>query len=167
MADALETELKALRQQIALLQTELVAVRHPRADTDRLQLASRELDAIVETTANATDNILSTAEEIGVTIDGLQRKSEDPAVDEAADKLADLITRLYTECSFQDLTGQRIRRVVNTLNFLDSKLAAMIDVFGDQLADLPMPPASDASGEAALLNGPQLDSVGVSQNEID
>jgi chemotaxis protein CheZ len=167
MAEAVEDELSGLRRQIALLQAELVAVRHPRATTDRLQLASRELDAVVETTANATENILSTAEEIGSTIDLLQRKSEDPAVDEAADKLADLVTRLYTECSFQDLTGQRVRRVVNTLNFLDSKLEAMIAVMGgEQLAQLPLPEAAN-SGEAALLNGPQLDSSGVSQADID
>src|SRR4051812_44549983 len=112
MSEAVEMELKELRRQVALLQTELVSMRHPRAPDDRLLLAARELDAVVETTATATDNILAAAEEIGSTIDTLQRRSVDPAVEEAADRLGDLVGRLYSECSFQDLTGQRIRRVV-------------------------------------------------------
>lgn len=161
-------ELKELRQQIVLLQAELASVRHPRLGSDRLLLATRELDAIVETTASATDNILTTAEEIGNTIDALQRQSEDPAVDEAADRVGDLVTRLYTECSFQDLTGQRIQRVVNTLSFLDSKLAAMIGVFGEAFDNVPVPETEVTSPEKALLNGPQqIDKPGVSQSDID
>jgi chemotaxis protein CheZ len=163
-----EMELKELRQQIVLLQAELAAVRHPKADNDRLLLATRELGAIVETTATATDNILATAEEIGSTIDALQRQSEDPAVDAAADRVGDLVTRLYTECSFQDLTGQRIQKVVNTLNFLDSRLAAMIGVFGESFEQVPVPENTTQSADAALMNGPQLDKAGgVSQTDID
>ena len=160
-------ELKELRRQVALLQVELVAMRHPKAPDDRLMLATRELDAIVETTAAATDNILAAAEEIGTTIDTLQRKSEDPAVEEAADKLGDLVSRLYTECSFQDLTGQRIRRVVGTLDFIEQRLAKMVAVFGEDYEKLPLPESANATGDAALLNGPQLDSPGVSQADID
>ena len=167
MAGASERELRELRQQIASLQSELAAMRHPRAGHDRVLLAARELNAVVATTAEATDNILSTAEEIGSTIDALQRNSEDPAVEEAADKVGDLVTRLYTECAFQDLTGQRVQRVVNTLNFLDGRLAAMIDVFGDAFEQLPVPEVAVSSGESALLNGPQLDNPGVTQGEID
>jgi chemotaxis protein CheZ len=167
MSGAGEMELKELRRQVCLLQAELVTMRHPRAPTDRLMLAARELDAIVETTASATDNILDTAEEIGITIDALQRKSVDPAIEEAADKLGDLISRLYSECSFQDLTGQRIRRVIGTIDFIEQRLAKMVAVFGAEYEKLPLPEVADASGDAALLNGPQLDSPGVSQAEID
>ena len=167
MAEAFEMEVKELRRQVALLQAELVSLRHPRARDDRLMVAARELDAVVETTATATDNILAAAEEIGSTIDALQRKSRDPAVEEAADRLGDLVGRLYTECSFQDLTGQRIRRVVSTLDFLEQRVAKMVAVFGEDYEKLPAPEATTATGEAALLNGPQLDSPGVSQADID
>src|SRR5579863_5200842 len=146
MREAGEMELTELRRQIALLQAELVTMRHPRAPSDRLLLAARELDAIVETTANATDNILAAAEEIGSTIDALQRHSADPAVDEAADRLGDLLGRLYSECSFQDLTGQRIRRVVGMLGFIESRLARMVEVFGEAYEKLPVPDADGASG---------------------
>lgn len=167
MSGAGEMELKELRRQVGLLQAELVTMRHPRVRNDRLMLAARELDAVVETTASATDNILAAAEEIGSTIDALQRKSADPAVEAAADRLGDLVSRLYTECSFQDLTGQRIRRVVGTLDFIEQRLAKMVEVFGEDYEKLPPPEAADATGDAALLNGPQLDSPGVSQAEID
>ena len=167
MQEAGDTELSDLRRQVASLQAELVTMRHPRARSDRLMLAARELDAVVETTAYATDNILATAEEIGSTIDALQRHAADPAVDQAADKLGDLLGRLYAECSFQDLTGQRIRRVVGTLAFIESRLAKMVEVFGEAYEKLPVPDVDGTRGDAALLNGPQLDSAGVSQSEID
>ena len=166
MTESGDMELKELRRQVALLQAELVTLRHPRAGTDRLMLAARELDAIVETTASATDNILSAAEEIGSTIDALQRQSVDPAVERAADRLGDLLGRLYSECSFQDLTGQRIRKVVGAINFIEGHLAKMVEVFGEDYENLPVPDGDVATGDAALLNGPQIDSP-VSQSEID
>ena len=162
-----EMELQELRRQVELLQAELASVRHPRARGDRLEAATRELGAIVETTANATDKILAAAEEIASTVDALQRGSHDPAVGAAADRLGDLIGRLYTECSFQDLTGQRVRRVVGMLDFINARLATMVALFGPAYAQLPVPETAGASGDAALLNGPQLDSPGVSQAEID
>jgi chemotaxis regulatin CheY-phosphate phosphatase CheZ len=166
MSEAMEMELKELRRQVALLQAELVTMRHPKARDDRLMLATRELDAIVETTATATDNILAAAEEIGSTIDTLQRKSEDPAVEEAADRLGDLISRLYTECSFQDLTGQRITKVVNTLRYLEQRVNAMIEIWGIE-SGKAVDEQADKRPDAHLLNGPARPGQEKSQTEID
>ena len=47
-----------------------------------------------------------------------------------AAKLQDAVTRIYEACSFQDITGQRITKVVTTLKVIEEKVAHIISTFG-------------------------------------
>ena len=74
---------------------------------------------------------------------------------DAAAKLQAATTQIYEACSFQDITGQRITKIVATLKAIEGKVAHIIGTFG---------PSSDAraargphiASDADLLNGPQL-----------
>lgn len=144
----------AAKQEIASLQVEDINGTFIPSATD-------ELDAIVEATARATNEILDaceTFESVSAELGG-----------EAAEKLQSATTRIYEACSFQDITGQRITKIVTTLKTIEDRIAAIVTTFADRLPGevRRKPPAAEPTGEAALLNGPQLPGNGVDQAEID
>lgn len=161
-------ELSELRTHIQNIMSEVAAVRHPRASEDRLNAAARELDAIVSVTEGATNDILATAEKISTIADELSSVSEDPNVTGRAEQIADLAAELFTQCAFQDITGQRVNKVIGVLEFVEDRVTRIIDMFGgDRFAELPVPDDGPMDAEAALLNGPQDARRAVSQADID
>jgi len=85
---------------------------------------------------------------------------------EPAARLLDATTRIYEACSFQDITGQRITKVVGTLKAIEAKVAQITSHFGAQRqAPLDRPVGEPA--EASLLNGPQHPAVAMDQSDID
>src|SRR5205814_926957 len=79
--------------------------------------------------------------------------------------------QMIEACNFQDLTGQRIAKVVATLKFIESHIARMIDIWGglESFKDVTPEAIAAREGERALLNGPRLkDETGhAGQDEID
>jgi chemotaxis protein CheZ len=147
--------IKTVRRDIAGLRPDDISVRH-------IPMATDELDAVVTATADATGTILGAMEAVERLAGGL------PA--EVAAPLGDIVVKVYEACSFQDITGQRITKVVRALRHIESKIDALLAVFG---ADLAIAPASHSSEETAtdmeanLLNGPQLPQAANSQADID
>jgi len=71
-------------------------------------------------------------------------------------------------CNFQDITGQRITKVVNTLKFVEERIDAMIEIWGEEdIAEVAPSVTPDSQGDSALLNGPSLNGEGIDQNDID
>ena len=106
-------------------------------------------------TARAANRIMDAAE----TIEGVAGKV-DP---DSAAALTEAVTKIYEASSFQDITGQRITKVVRALQSMETKLQSLAGAFGR--ADFT--PAAAAEGDAALLNGPQLSQSASSQDDID
>jgi chemotaxis protein CheZ len=158
---SLLSEVEALGRTIATAKAEITALRVDDINASHIPFATDELDAIVAHTASATDAILTSCEildEVGTAVSG-----------EMAAKLTDATTRIYEACSFQDITGQRITKVVATLKTIEEKVASIIAAFGDrsEMTAAPLPVASSVVTEASLLNGPQLPTAAMDQSEID
>lgn len=127
----------------------------------RINLATEELDEIVRSTERATSDILNAAEHV--------LKLAEAVAPVAADKASDLsahATEILTACSFQDLTGQRITKVVNTLRYLEQRVNAMIEIWGIESAK-GIEEQVDQRPDAHLLNGPARPGHEKSQTEID
>jgi chemotaxis protein CheZ len=169
----LYSELQALGGFIAAAKAEIAAIRPDDIQQKHLPTATDELSAVVGATAQATGEILDVVEQI-------EKLGPQLAAEHAA-KVTELVTRIYEACNFQDITGQRITKVVKTLQQIDAKVAAILAAFGDKLPGehaphaaapaAPQPseagPAGAAPAEAGLLNGPQLPGQGISQADID
>ena len=93
--------------------------------------ATITLDGIVQTTEQATSNILEAAESIQEIAWGLREHQFDEMVCDKIDKLA---TEIYTSCGFQDLTAQRTQKVVRTLRFLEGRINALVDAWSGPAA---------------------------------
>jgi chemotaxis protein CheZ len=76
------------------------------------------------------------------------------------------LMHIYETCNFQDLAGQRIGKVIETLCWIDEKLSRMLtDRDGRRGPDV----GGSGAVKDALLNGPRLDGAAghVSQGDID
>ena len=150
------TEVEALGRTIAAAKAEIAALRVDDITVSDIPFATDELDAIIEHTASATHAILESCEMLDNLTSGL--------AGEAAATLQDATTRIYEACSFQDITGQRISKVVNTLKMIETKVEQLVATFGE--ADSAATPDARI-GEVALLNGPQLPTAAMGQSDID
>ncbi len=158
---SLLAELEALGREVQRAKTEIAALRVDDINDNHIPRATDELDAVVEHTANATNEILDVCEGL----EAMQARL--PAVE--ADKLGTAVTRIYEACSFQDITGQRISKVVSALKAIETRVAAVTARFAK---DAPPPLEKEASAAPvtegrALANGPQMPGVGTSQADID
>ena len=110
--DLLHEEIAALATRLDAIKSELAEIRHPLAADDRFRHASQALTEVVQATEQATNTIMSNAEGLEQTLAGLRAAGVMP---EILDEMAARITAIYEACNFQDLTGQRINRVVQVL----------------------------------------------------
>ena len=132
------------------------------------------MDAVVEATETATSSILKASEDIQTAVDAIRAEHAVESV-ENLDKNLDSIEmegmNILMACGFQDLTGQRINKVVNTLRYIEDHIDALIKVWGitEGTADgalIPNAPNDDRPDQD-LLHGPSTDGSGVSQDDID
>lgn len=124
--------------------------------------ATGELDAIVQHTGEATESILGACEaldNLGATL------SRDHAT-----VLQGATTAIYEACSFQDITGQRITKVVKALQDIEARVKNLSITYA--LSVLPeghVPALQDhvPTGQAAFLNGPAPPAAALDQSDID
>lgn len=142
-----------------------------------VDVAASELATVVSQTEAATNDILAAAEGIETLAGAIQSETTLDAAKALATDIADKVTTIYMASNFQDLSGQRIARVVDTLNFIESRIHRMIEAWGglQALHDLIEGEIQNkeeermTEGAAALANGPMLDGAEdhVNQDDID
>lgn len=161
----LYNELESLATYIHSAKAEIAQLRPDDVKEKYLSSASDELDAIVEATADATNTIMDATEMVEAVMEEVGG--------EASEKLMDATTKIYEACTFQDITGQRITKVVTALKHIEEKIDALVDAFGSEIekykAEHP-DPVEEGPKEITdedLLEGPQLDGKGKSQEDID
>ena len=139
-------------------------------DSAGIPRAGQELDAIVEATESATDTIMQAAEDL------MSFDSED--FDEYKNHINDEVMKIFEACSFQDITGQRISKVVKTLNHVEDRVSKLISILGitsdsstsngaKPIIDPETGELNDKANDEDLLNGPALAGEGIDQGEID
>ena len=159
-AERVRIDLVEMAKAIAQTRREIAALK-PDGDTKgTLSEASEELDSIVQTTERATSDILAAAERIQEVAWTMRERGTDGVICDALDQRA---ADIYSACSFQDLTGQRTRKVVDVLQFLEDRIRAMIEIWGGTVPEqdgAPAPTTAPHVGEDRSV--PHLE-----QQEID
>jgi chemotaxis protein CheZ len=119
--------------------------------------ATLELDAVAKATEKAANDIMDATE----TIQGIAGKLSDNAAKEA---LSEQTTKIFNACDFQDLTGQRITKVMRVMSIIENKVAKLIEAFSEEHPDVA---GATEFTDADLMNGPQLVDKAPSQDDID
>ena len=157
-----QDELAELLKYIEQAKADLTQIQPKHLSETKIPEASDQLDQVVAATEEAATKIMDSAEEISelaMTLDG-----------EVAEKLETISTHIFEASSFQDITGQRVTKVVNTLKYLEEKLSALANAIGDTDSHIKNEEAikSDMEiDEDDLLHGPQCQITGNDQDDID
>ena len=165
--DRFRFDLVEMAKAISRTKAEIASIKPDAEHHGKFGEATAELDSIVSATETATSDILSSAEQIQEIAWTLREQGLEPEVCDLLDTKA---TDVYTACSFQDLTGQRTRKVINVLRYLEGRINAMIDIWGldgAMAAEAAEAARAARHGEAALLNGPALPGHGLDQADVD
>jgi chemotaxis protein CheZ len=106
-----------------------------------------ELEAVVQATETAANQIMEAAEVIG---DWVRSDRRDPA---GLEMVAEKVNAIFEACTFQDVTGQRIRRAIEHLQRVETMLTDII-------------PAAALAPDEIAASGPAID-PDLLQGEVD
>lgn len=151
-------EITAIANHIQATKNEVLSLASKTSD-QHIGSAAVQLDAVIKATEEAAHTIMDTADEIQNAV----AASSDEAVKQS---VMDLTGRIYEACNFQDLTGQRIKKVMQALDFTEEKIKRLTGLFTSE-GVLKQGGGATASAGDELLNGPQLPHSAPSQADID
>jgi chemotaxis protein CheZ len=166
----LKVELDSIYEAIERTKREIATLRYAGAQGQEINRVTDELGAIVLGTETATNSILAAAEKIDDLSSNLSSRLSGSDQD-IAREILDQVISIFEACNFQDITGQRISKVVNAMRFVEERVHHMIDIWGglESFKDVETIDDHKRQGDAALLNGPALsnDKGVTSQDDID
>jgi len=145
----------AIREEVARLQSLDLSKNH-------LPSAKEELDTALRATEEAASHILACAETV-MAVDASDAESYESSVNVA-------MLEILEACAFQDISGQHMSKVAETLNRIDRRITRFAKASG----------VRDWKGEARdceahkkkrqkdlILNGPASNDDGLAQDDID
>jgi chemotaxis protein CheZ len=169
--DQIQVEIADISGRIKATKAEMAALRHPLASEDRFQQASEELGAVVNATEAATNTIITCTEEIEEIIHELRAQLPEGYQSSRVNDMNEAVVKIFEACNFQDLTGQRITKVVRALSFIEERVEAMMGVWNKrEFETMPLPPGMAAKDGDLDLHGPNKvdkDKGMISQADID
>ncbi len=168
--DHIQVEIADISGRIKATKVEMAAIRHPLAGDDKFQQASQELSAVVSATEAATNSIMACAEELEEVVHELKSSLPEGYHSDRVNDMNEVIVRIYEACNFQDLTGQRITKVVRALAFIEERVDAMMSHWNKrEFEAMPLPPTVTKMDDDLELHGPADSQISgnVSQADID
>lgn len=127
--------------------------------------ASAHLDEVIKHTEQATNTIMDSCDKVQAAAGGIGGDKEAAIMAATND--------IFDACTFQDITGQRIRKVIKLLENIEGRINKLNDLLGDSPIFVQADTNTDLSKAAVpandkdLLNGPQLKGQGTNQADID
>lgn len=167
--DELSRQIVQLYEYMERIKTEIATVKHPNAPVDHFNKAADQLDAIVQATEDATNTIMEATESTSSIVENLKGKILLDEVTTDLDQVIENSNKVFEACTFQDITGQRIGKIVKTMNLLEGTLSSLVVIIGkDSIAALPVHEEEKVVSGGVTMDGPALEGEeSVSQADID
>lgn len=169
--EKLKVELDLIYDAINRTKQEIAVLHGKSFNGAEMAKVTGELGAVVGGTEEATQQILEAAEAIDQSATALANVTSPDQQRLLSEEIQERVVAIFEACNFQDLTGQRISKVMNTMKFIEHHINVMMDIWGGVDAIKAHAPAvvDDRVGDARLLNGPKMDGEidHASQDDID
>jgi chemotaxis protein CheZ len=169
--EKLKIELDLIHEAINRTKQEIAVLHGKSFDGEEMARVTGELGAVVGGTEEATQQILEAAEAIDQAATALAKVTSPDQQAQLSEDIQDRVVSIFEACNFQDLTGQRISKVMTTMKFIEHHINIMMDIWGgvDAIKAHAPPIVDDRVGDARLLNGPRGpdDEGHASQDDID
>ncbi len=173
MAEAakIKAELMVIQKAIDSTKYEIAALHLHGEETPDIGRMSDELGAIVSGTEQATETILTAVEAIDDNANDLGAMVRTNAQRDMANDIQEQVVKVFEACNFQDLTGQRISKVIRAFGFIEQRVDQMMEIWGgiDSFKGFEPEEIIDNGSGHHLLNGPSLvsDADVANQDDID
>ena len=139
--DELSMEINATAQQVDMAEegiakrfTEILEVLHAvsySGDGTSSANTGVELEAVVEMTEQAANKILDSADRIADRLQESEKWEEDKqARTQNLNDISEDVEKILMACSFQDLTGQRIKKTLENLKSIEGRLSTALEKMG-------------------------------------
>jgi chemotaxis protein CheZ len=161
-AQELQKEIEKIAEYINQAKQEIAAISLTAEKTGsnkNIAAAAMELNEVVRHTEEATNTIMDNAEAIM----GIASGMGDGGIELNAHSLS-----ILEACSFQDITGQRISKVLKTLEQIELRVGNLVNLFGGHLPEgfkVGEIETAPRRADEDLMEGPQL--AAASQDDID
>ena len=169
--EKLKVELDLIYDAITRTKREIAVLHGNSFNGEEMAKVNGELGAVVGGTEEATQQILEATEAIDNAATALGKNTSPDQQKLLSEEIQERVVSIFEACNFQDLTGQRIKKVMTTMKFIEHHITVMMDIWGgvDAIKAHAPPIVDTREGDAKLLNGPKLDGdVGhASQDDID
>jgi chemotaxis protein CheZ len=169
--EKLKVELDLIYDAINRTKREIAVLHGKSFNGEEMARVNGELGAVVGGTEEATQQILEAAESIDNAASALGKVNSLDQQKILSEEIQERVVSIFEACNFQDLTGQRISKVMTTMKFIENHITVMMDIWGgvDAIKAHAPPIVDDREGDDKLLNGPKLDGDAghASQNDID
>jgi chemotaxis protein CheZ len=167
----LKVELDLIHDAINRTKREIATLHGKSFDGHEMAKVNGELGAVVGGTEQATQQILEAVEAIDQAATALSKNISPDQQKLLSEEIQERVVAIFEACNFQDLTGQRISKVMTTMKFIEKHIIEMMEIWGgvDAIKAHAPPIVDTREGDAKLLNGPKLDGDDghASQNDID
>jgi chemotaxis protein CheZ len=169
--EKLKVELDLIYDAITRTKREIAVLHGNSFNGEEMAKVNGELGAVVGGTEEATQQILEAAESIDNAAAALSSVTSPDQQKLLSEEIQERVVSIFEACNFQDLTGQRIKKVMNTMKFIEHHITVMMEIWGgvDAIKAHAPPRVDTREGDARLLNGPKIEGdVGhASQDDID
>jgi chemotaxis protein CheZ len=153
-----QEELDLLVKTVDRTQEALVRLKPEQISGLRVGSAHAELDAVIRHTEQAAGDFLLAVEELEIIADSLPKKK--------AALIREVTTRMLEASTFQDISGQRLDRAKKEIKEIDTCVASLLAVLGHDV-EAEEQVQDQALSDDDLLNGPQHEGMGSSQEDVD
>jgi chemotaxis protein CheZ len=164
---ALKGELIGLFQYIKRVRQEIAAIQRGADEDHNFEGMGEQLDAIVKATEQATNSIMAAMEKNDRVIARLKEMIGDKEQTALLDQINENDQSVYEACSFQDITGQRVSKVVKSVTFVEDRVNSLIELWGKNEVEKEQVEREEKTADEKLLSGPQLEGKGLDQAAID
>lgn len=167
--DQLKREITGLMNYIRRVRQEIAAIDRPEDEANQFNSMGEQLDAIVQATEKATSDIMQAMDDNEAVVGKLREALDDPDQVALLDQITANGNAVFEACSFQDITGQRVNKVIKSVTYVEQRIQAIIDVWGKDILDdiVVSVDGQEKSEDEKLISGPLLNGDGLSQDDID
>ncbi|MDU6830673.1 MAG: chemotaxis protein, partial [Bradyrhizobium sp.] len=124
--EKLKVELDLIHDAINRTKGEIATLHAKSFNGEEMAKVNGELGAVVGGTEQATQQILEAAEAIDQAASALGKVDSADQQKILSEEIQERVVSIFEACNFQDLTGQRINKVMTTMKFIEHHIVVMM-----------------------------------------
>ena len=163
----LKKELIGLFEYIKRVREEIAHIQRPADEDHGFESMGEQLDGIVKATEKASNTIMETMEVNNEALDKLRNGLKNPKALALIDQMEANANTVFEACAFQDLTGQRVNKVIKSVTYVEDRVTALIEIWGKEEVGKVEVKGIAKTEDEKLLHGPQDEDKALAQAEID